>query len=164
MIRVQMIYDQRFMIRVLQRGRWNTMEEWMEGCGEVYTIMTASTNPPKKKMTIIIINCISYSMPRSIQYLNMYILYIYIYIYIHTHTHIYIYFIFFIKILNIAWIIQAQEDQQFVQVIQILGWPKSSFRAFLHHLMENPNEFFGQPNINVEPGIMANYGNWDIPI
>ena len=38
----------------------------MEGCGEVYTIMTASTNPPKKKMTIIIINCISYSMPRSI--------------------------------------------------------------------------------------------------
>lgn len=25
------------------------MEEWMQGCGEVYISMTASTDPPKKK-------------------------------------------------------------------------------------------------------------------
>lgn len=33
------------------------------GCGELYAI---TTDPPKKKMTIIIINCISYSMPSTI--------------------------------------------------------------------------------------------------
>lgn len=46
MIRVYMIHDQRFMSRVLQRGRWKTMEEWMEGVGELYAI---TTDPPKKK-------------------------------------------------------------------------------------------------------------------
>lgn len=25
------------------------MEEWMQGCGEVYISMTVSTDPPKKK-------------------------------------------------------------------------------------------------------------------
>ena len=35
----------------------------------------------------------------------------------------------------------------------ILGWPKSSFGFFCNILQKNPNELFGQPNINILPYI-----------
>ena len=43
-----------------------------------------------------------------------------------------------------------------------IGLAKKFIQGFSAPSMENPNELLGQPNINVEPGIMANYGNWDI--